>query len=576
MGNANSIIMWTFIGVIIIAGAIYLISFILKQQNIKRIKALEEKKQTIMGTPVVLEIEKVKNMHLVGQSQNSFRAWRNRWKKISTDSFAKLESQLFEAENFNDSFKFRRAQTSIDKASAMLDQLKFEVDTIMIGLQELQETELQNSKTVQVALDTFSEISKSIKKDPAAYGSALKEIKKQVSIVEKEFNEFIALNNSGDPIEARDVLDRAEERTNQLDEIVKNVPAMYTELNTIYPDQLSELDEGYKKLAREHYNFPEDTVQEDVQEVKNKINRALIDLEKCEIGLVKNMTQLIETDIAALYEKMEIEIQAKSYVQLQRTTIHDYIHHAIQTNRNLIIDLDTISQNYVLTQNELGQARGFQSLIEDIDRKNLEAEALLNKNLAIFSDIEEFYKNTYSVLDDIEAQQAEINSGIDDIEQEEKNAIADAEEFDATLRSIKRYVEKQRLPGLPENYLEAFFATSDKIEELKDELGQGRLDMGAITHLIGVCEDSLESISRQTESLVDSAAIAEQLLQYSNRYRYTHKNVSDSIKRTLDLFNEYYDYEGARKEISRTLETIEPGSVEKVEANFNSQKKTQR
>lgn len=51
-------------------------------------------------------------MHLVGQSQNTFREWSQKWNDISTSSFAELESQIFEVENLNESFRFLKGKSS--------------------------------------------------------------------------------------------------------------------------------------------------------------------------------------------------------------------------------------------------------------------------------------------------------------------------------------------------------------------------------------------------------------------------------------------------------------------------------
>lgn len=56
------------------------------------------------------------------------------------------------------------------------------------------------------------------------------EIQKQVKNVEIEFTQFVTLNTSGDPIEAREVLDDAEKHTYEVQATMQKVPTIYEDL----------------------------------------------------------------------------------------------------------------------------------------------------------------------------------------------------------------------------------------------------------------------------------------------------------------------------------------------------------
>lgn len=83
------------------------------------------------------------------------------------------------------------------------------------------------------------------------------EIDKQMKNIETEFSQFVALNSSGDPVEAAEVLDRAEEHTIALGQITEQIPAIVAKLEDDFPDQLDDLESGYRRLLEENYHFPE-------------------------------------------------------------------------------------------------------------------------------------------------------------------------------------------------------------------------------------------------------------------------------------------------------------------------------
>ena len=54
------------------------------------------------------------------------------------------------------------------------------------------------------------------------------------------------MNSSGDPVEAAEILDTAENHIVALKQIVERVPEIVTALQSKLPDQLEDLESGYR------------------------------------------------------------------------------------------------------------------------------------------------------------------------------------------------------------------------------------------------------------------------------------------------------------------------------------------
>ncbi|MBD9921968.1 septation ring formation regulator EzrA, partial [Enterococcus faecalis] len=526
---------------------------------------LEVRKEALFDLPVFEEIDDIKKMHLVGQSQNSFREWNQRWVELSTRSFAELESQIYEVENQNEIFRFMKAKKAVVEANETMTEMEAEVEVIRNGLKELRESEERNSLEVQKALDVYEELSKSLKDDKASFGPAYSEIQKQLRNVEIEFTQFVTLNTSGDPIEAREVLEDAERHTYELEDLMKRIPPMYEELNETFPDQLKEIEEGYNQLLADDYVFPEQNFAEEIQHAKKRVENSMADLEKTEIAAVEVANRDTATAIDALYEVMEREIEAKKYVVTNQKIIDDYISHSLKNNRQLMIELDHVSQSYTLNNNELGRSRGFQTEIEEIIRRQKDLEPRMKEHTVPYSEIQAFYKECYKILDDIENQQLEIDASLKELRKGEKVAQEKVDEYEFRLRSIKRYVEKQRLPGLSADYLEFFYVATDRIEDLSRALNKMRINMDEINRLCDLCEDDLELLDKKTKDLVNAAALTEQMMQYANRYRHTHENIRAALDKSMYLFSTEFRYQDALDEIGTALEAVEPGAFKRIE-----------
>ncbi|MEI5989659.1 septation ring formation regulator EzrA [Enterococcus crotali] len=561
----NNLIIIVVLAIIIIAAVLYLVGYFMRKKNQMKLDDLEKRKEALFDLPVIEEVDDVKKMHMVGQSQNTFREWNQRWTEISTRSFAELESQIFEVENLNETFRFMKAKKAVAEADETMTEMESEVEIIRNGLKELRESEERNSLEVQKALDVYEEISKLLHDEKSEFGSAYPELQKQIKNIEIEFTQFVTLNTSGDPIEAREVLENAERHTYELDDVMKRIPPLYDELNRTFPDQLKEIEEGYKRLLADHYVFPEKNFEDELRRVQKRVKNSTVDLEKTEVDAVEVANRDTANAIDALYEIMEREINAKKYVLTNHKVVGDYIAHALKNNRQLMIELDHTSQSYTLNHNELGRSRGFQTEIEELIRRYEDFEPKLKEHTIPFSEVQAFFKDCYKILDDIENQQVEIDDSLKDLRKGEKAAQEKVDQYDFRLRNIKRYVEKQRLPGLPADYLEFFFVATDRIEELSKALNRIRINMEEIKKLSDLCNEDLELLDKKTKDLVNSAALTEQMMQYANRYRHTHEAIRVAMENSLELFSKEYRYQDALDEIGTALERVEPGAFRRIE-----------
>ncbi len=77
-------------------------------------------------------------------------------------------------------------------------------------------------------------------------------------MIEKEFTQFVTLNTSGDPVEAREVLDKAEKHTYEVEALMKKFHHCMKISIRLSPEQLEEISDTYEKLMEEQYVFPEE------------------------------------------------------------------------------------------------------------------------------------------------------------------------------------------------------------------------------------------------------------------------------------------------------------------------------
>ena len=556
------------VAIVVLVIIAYLVGVIVRKRNDSLIASLEERKQSLFGLPVNEEIEAVKNLHLIGQSQTTFREWNQKWVDLSLNSFSDIENHIFEAEDLNDSFKFISAKHKIDNVESQLNLVEEDINAIREALAVLKEQEEKNSARVKHALDLYETLQASILEKEDNFGSTMPEIEKQLKNIEAEFSQFVTLNSTGDPVEASEVLDRAEEHTIALGQISEQIPAIVAKLEDDFPDQLDDLEQGYRRLLEQNYHFAEKDIEARFQEVRDAIRANSSELVTLDLDRARDENEHIQEKIDSLYELFEREIAAHKAALKDSKIIPDYLAHAKANNKKLEHEIKRLSHKYILNDNENLSLRSFTKNLEEIEQEILPIVEVFDNQDKPFSELQLIFDRTLKTLDAVEEGQMQVFEQVKNIEQIESVARQSLDQYINRLHSIKRYMEKRNLPGIPQDFLSAFFTTSKQLEVLIDELSRGRIDIEAVSRLTDVATAAIANLEEATYQVVQNATLTEQLLQYSNRYRSFEPSVQSSFERALHLFEVDNNYQASFDEISYALETVEPGVTDRFVSSY--------
>lgn len=556
------------VAIVLLVIIAYVVGVVIRKRNDTLIANLETRKQELVDLPVQEEIEQVKLLHLIGQSQSTFREWNQKWTDLSTNSFKDIDFHLVEAENLNDSFNFVRAKHEIDNVDSQLTIIEEDIVSIREALEVLKEQEEKNSARVTHALDLYETLQKSISEKEDNYGTTMPEIEKQLKNIEAEFSHFVTLNSTGDPIEASEVLNKAEEHTIALGQITEQIPAIVAKLEDDFPDQLDDLETGYRRLLEENYHFPEKDTEQRFQEVREAIRSNSDGLVSLDLDRARDENEHIQEKIDKLYDIFEREIAAYKVAHKDSKIIPQFLAHAKSNNEQLGHEIKRLSAKYILNENESLSLRSFTNDLEEIETKVLPSVENFGQEASPYTHLQILFERTLKTLTTVEENQMEVFEAVKTIESVETRARQNMDKYVNKLHMIKRFMEKRNLPGIPQDFLSTFFTTSSQIEALINELSRGRIDIEAVSRLNDVTTNAIANLEQATYLVVQDATLTEQLLQYSNRYRSFEQNVQKSFEQALYLFEVEHNYKASFDEISYALETVEPGVTDRFVTSY--------
>lgn len=551
------------IAIVVILMVAYIAGLIVRKRNDNLLGALEGRKDDLFNLPVNEEVEAVKSLHLIGQSQVSFREWNQKWVDISLNSFADIENHIFEAEAFNNSFRFISAKNAIESIESQIDLISDDISAIRSGLKDLKEQEVKNSGRVKHALDLFDNLQDTVRENADDFAETLPELEKQLKNIEVEFSEFVMLNSSGDPIEASEILDKTEEHMIALNQIMDRIPDLIEKVNKSFPEQLEDLESGYRKLVEQNYLFTEQNIESKFQDIRVAIreNNALI--VSFDLDAAEEANKEIQEDIDHLYQIFTAEIEAhKATVKLSKT-LPKFLEHNAQNAKSLTEETERLNKSYMLAESKLSRIHQLSKRMDSVESIIKDSLEDIDNPEVAYTILEERLEHSLSTLKEMEEEQLILADYLQSQEVSETNARKKANLYINQLHTLKRYMEKRNLPGIPDIFLNTFFRASDHVEALLAELDYKRVNVEIINRLLESATFDMTELEEIAYSIVQNATLTEQLLQYSNRYRSFDASVQKAFNRALSIFEKEYDYEAAFEEISFALETVEPGVTER-------------
>ena len=559
--------------IIVIAVAAYVTSYFMKKKHYQTIHKLEQQKFELMDTPVTETIQSVESLSLTGQTDKNFEQWKDRWKQIELTAFPDIENLLFDAEQATDRLQLIKAGKAENKSNELIESTKKKIKEIQLALNELLKSEEKNNQAIKKVQEMYQGIRKKLLTQSFSFGPALDKLEKQLTFLELSFADFSESTSSGDHIEAEEILKKVSHETKELNDAVSTIPSLVKEISNEFPAQVQELKEGYHELKDvQHFVFLEDTMTSDITEIEQDIKQGEKLIKQCEIEKVQKLNSLIEEKINHLYDVMEAEIEAKETVAKEQPILAEFIGFVKKRNQQLLIEIDRVSQSYTLEDTVLEQTKDMQEQIEAVQVNFETFKNGIEKNQAVYTVVSESYAEDGEKLTQIETIQEKLIHQLTDLRKEESEVKEKIDDFEFNMRGVKRYIEKQHLPGLPEEYLDLFFVTTERIEKLAKELNKLKIDMTEIKKMCELCEDDVELLIDKTEEIVDSALLTEYMMQYANRYRNDHPQIGEAILESNDLFNKEFQYKESLEVISTALEVVEPGSFKKVENQYYEEK----
>ncbi len=563
--SKGALIMEVVIGLIILLFFIFGIGYIFRRNIYKEIDRLEAWKIEIMNKSIIDEFTKVKELKMTGQTEKMFERWRNDWDEIITGQLPEVEELLFEAEEYADKYRFQKSKNTLLHIESILKEVEKQIDSIIEEINELVSSKQKNSVESKEAKEQFKQLKKTLITHGHVFGKAQKKLEGELDEIANSMKQFDEETDSGNYLKARDILTEQKSQLNLLQMKLENIPKLLSEIHSIIPGELQELQQGYKEMKEKGYFLSHIELDQELERIHNSLTRYKDQLDQANIDGVRAGLDEIHETIEELYDLLEKEVYASQFVKTEIATFGEKLNDLLVKKKETKEETDLVKQSYQLSEQDIEKLREIDKRLNLLEKQYQQIVSELEQSHIAHTVLKEELEELNRQLEETKAQHENYRQMLYTLRKDELKAREQVNDLKRVMQDIKRSIQKSNIPGLPVRFLEKVQAAQDSLDKIVLKLEEVPLNMSAVQQDLEDAVRVIENLKDETEEMIEQVYLVEKVIQYGNRYRSSHKLLARKLNEAEELFRNY-EYGKSLEEAAAAIEEIEPGAIEKIQA----------
>ncbi|BDR56200.1 septation ring formation regulator EzrA [Xylocopilactobacillus apis] len=534
-----------------------------------RIDSLDQEKKKLLDPSIDEEFVKLKQSSPSGESLVDLNHWQQVYERVKNRQLVDLETFFFKAEDANNKFQFVQGRQRVAELEKKLKDSKKDIAEIKQALFKIQDVQDLDKKLIDGINNELTDVKRSILSKGYAYGPAQDILENRLSKIDEAYDSAQQVYLGGDYSKAKALFETITHELADLKNDMKEISILFEQVNKTFPGQLKEIRATYEKMKASGYKFIDDDFDNKILTLQNLVDQTKELLTQAAIDDIRANCEHISKEIDKLYTILEREYKSHRKVKNTKDDLYQFIIHAGRQNRTLSENIYQASNTFVLKNNEEKQAADFELQIENIRLDyNRDMQKVTDKE-AVLSVINRDFELWRKQLTEIEQRQIEIVDEVskkyDKLEEFKKDLL----DYDSAFKVIARYVEKENLPGVLEDYREFYLVVSKELKKMKSLITSSKIDIDEIENVSSLLKEDLITLSDQTNEMVKNSRLTEILIQNAIQYQETNPSVTQSINKAKEIYANQFDYGQAVNVLAKELELIKPGSFQEIAANYN-------
>ncbi|MGD6855572.1 septation ring formation regulator EzrA [Bacillus infantis] len=552
------------IGGIVIVIALFLTGYLMKKKYYKEIDRLEGWKMDITDRPVLDEMSKVKQLNMTGQTEELFERWRNEWDDIVTGQLPGVEELLFDAEEYIDRYRFKKAKEVQQAIEESLAGIEDKIKSLLAEINELVGSEEKNRTEIDGLKDLYRECKKALLAHRHTYGKAETILGIQLDEAFAKFQEFEDRTANGDYLQAREIVLTIQTQLDTIQKKMEAIPDLLVDAGSNIPSQLLEVREGFREMEQQGYILEHVEVDKETESLEKEAAEYLAMIERGETAEAHKGLEDIKQRIDALYDLLEKEVYARKFIQSHDEKVRTELYNAKDANFMLKKELGIVQQSYHLQEKDEETHSLLETKLTKLFKRFEILEHKISNQSSAHSVLGEELEYIKNELEALSEEQVHFAEKLQALRKDELTAREKVKEISKKLSETIRLVSKSNIPGLSQNYRYLMEDTKESIQNVIDKLDEKPLDIPAVQQYLEIAVMTVDKAADSTAEMIETVQLAEKVIQYGNRYRSKYPSIAKALREAEDSFRNY-NYKEALEQAASSIEEIEPGALKRIE-----------
>ncbi|TGA99238.1 septation ring formation regulator EzrA [Sporolactobacillus shoreae] len=547
----------------LVIGLILLIILIIAYSTWRRRKTYGEIDRTdarrteMANRPLANELAKVKELKMAGETEKNFEKWRSDWDGIVTADLPSIEESLFEAEELTDKYRFKKAEHLIKDLNEKMDKIDLKINEILKELNTVIESESKNREDITPIKESYHRIKKLMITRRSQFREALPLLEEKVKQIDGQYQKYSDETDSGNYIEARDVLLRVKTAIDTVDKEIERVPDLYEDIRQTIPDQLRELRQGKAEMEEQGYSLEHLQIDTQLEETDKQLQVLEEAVGRLELDQTGEGLKGIHDQLDWLYGQLEKEVSSRKQVIELAPEVEAKLGSVGEQLQEVSTATESFRESYHINEEDLNAQREIGRTYQKLKKGYYEADDLLKKHTEAFSEALEQLKAIRTDIENVESLTAEFDEKIKTLRKDETAARETIRKLRHSLFETGRMIRQSNIPGVPQSFAAAMDQAGEHLKFVDEKLDEKPLNMANVQEALNDAAKDTEDVRDQAQTLVDTASLAEEMIRYGNRYRSTDPQIDSQLKEAEKLFRNY-DYRASAETAVKAVERKEP------------------
>ncbi|WP_339147272.1 MULTISPECIES: septation ring formation regulator EzrA [unclassified Sutcliffiella] len=552
------------IGILALVVIFISVSYLRRKKIYEEVDRLETWKVSIMNKPVSEELSKVKDLNMTGQTEELFENWRYQWDDILSTELVSIEEYLFDAEDYVDKYRFKKAKEILSIADDKLRDIEIKIKSIYDELDDLIGSQAKSVEQNEKLEGKYAGLKKQLLNQRHQYGSTTPLLEKELEQIEQLFVEFNEAISNGNYLVARELITKIEIELSGFEVKLEHIPGLLIDCQSVIPSQLAEVETGYNEMLAEGYILDHVNLEESLTGLQDKMKQTSKLLMETKAMEAKEGIEVIKAEMDELYDQIEKEVLAKHFVVKELPAVEAILTALSSASEKTRQETYMVQESYQLQEEDIQTQRKIEESMLALNDRYEKLSGHLKEQTIAFTILKEELEDICEQINSLQGIHQQYMDILMALRKDEMAARDQLNSLRRMLFEVKRSIEKSNIPGLPKNVYQDLSLANDQLKEVMDKLEEKPLNIVDVNAILHQAVASVEKCHGEALEILDHAYLAESVIQYGNRYRSKHPSVHESLVEAEQLFRNY-EYKNALEEAATSLEKVEPGVMKKIE-----------